>query len=276
MINRVLLLSASAGAGHVRAAQALEKAFTQSGIAREIRHVDALEYTNKVFRKLYAQAYIEMVNSAPEVLGWLYDALDTPWRKERRRLLVDRLNTGPFRKMVREYDPDVIVCTHFLPAEIVSWLKAKEKLACPQAIVVTDFDVHAMWLCHHFEQYFVALDETKVHLEKLGIAQDKVSVTGIPIDPLFAEKKDRAALCAKHGLDPARTTILMSAGGFGVGPVEHMLQSLVEVRHSVEIVAICGKNEELRARLSKVVSKLPAGSNPVKVVGFTTEMDEFM
>ena len=156
MINRVLLLSASAGAGHVRAAQALEKAFAQSGVAREVRHVDTLDYTNKVFRKLYAQAYIEMVNSAPEVLGWLYDALDTPWRKERRRLMVDRLNTGPFRKMVREYDPDVIVCTHFLPAEIVSWLKSKGKLTCPQAIVVTDFDVHAMWLCHHFEQYFVA------------------------------------------------------------------------------------------------------------------------
>ncbi len=276
MINRVLLLSASAGAGHVRAAQALERAFATVGVAREVRHVDTLEYTNKVFRKLYAQAYIEMVNSAPEVLGWLYDTLDTPWRRERRRLVVDRLNTGPFRKLVREYNPDLIVCTHFLPAEIVSWLKAKGKLSCPQAIVVTDFDVHAMWLCHNYEKYFVALDETKFHLEKLGIPAGKVEVTGIPIDPLFAEKKDRAALCAKHGLDPSRTTILMSAGGFGVGPVEHILQSLVEVQHPVEIVAICGKNEELRKRLSKVASKLPAGSNPVKVVGFTTEMDEYM
>ncbi|MCC6744251.1 MAG: UDP-N-acetylglucosamine--LPS N-acetylglucosamine transferase [Acidobacteria bacterium] len=276
MINRVLLLSASAGAGHVRAAQALERAFAISGVAREVRHVDTLDYTNKVFRKLYAQAYIEMVNSAPEVLGWLYDTLDTPWRRERRRLVVDRLNTGPFRKLVREYNPDLIVCTHFLPAEIVSWLKAKGKLSCPQAIVVTDFDVHAMWLCHNYEKYFVALDETKLHLEKLGIPAGKVEVTGIPIDPLFAEKKDRAALCAKHGLDPSRTTILMSAGGFGVGPVEHILQSLVEVQHPVEIVAICGKNEELRKRLSKVASKLPAGSNPVKVVGFTTEMDEYM
>jgi len=276
MINRVLLLSASAGAGHVRAAQALERAFAIAGVAREVRHVDTLDYTNKVFRKLYAQAYIEMVNSAPEVLGWLYDTLDTPWRRERRRLVVDRLNTGPFRKLVREYNPDLIVCTHFLPAEIVSWLKAKGKLSCPQAIVVTDFDVHAMWLCHNYEKYFVALDETKLHLEKLGIPAGKVEVTGIPIDPLFAEKKDRAALCAKHGLDPSRTTILMSAGGFGVGPVEHILQSLVEVQHPVEIVAICGKNEELRKRLSKVASKLPAGSNPVKVVGFTTEMDEYM
>lgn len=276
MINRVLLLSASAGAGHVRAAQALEKAFAHSGVARDVRHVDTLEYTNKVFRKLYAEMYIEMVNSAPEVLGWLYDSLDTPWRRERRRLLLDRLNTRPFRKMVRAYAPDVIVCTHFLPAEIVSWLKAKGKLDCPQAIVVTDFDVHAMWLCHHYEHYFVALDETKVHLEKLGIPEEKVSVTGIPIDPLFAEPKDRAALCAKHGIDPSRTTILMSAGGFGVGPVEHLLRSLVEVRHPVQIVAICGKNEELHTRLSKVAAKLRPDSNPVKVVGFTKEMDEYM
>ena len=44
-----------------------------------------------------------------------------------------------------------------------------------------------MWLCHHYEQYFVALDETKIHLEKLGIPANKVTVTGIPVDPAFAK-----------------------------------------------------------------------------------------
>ena len=56
MFNRVLILSASAGAGHVRAADALQKAFAQSGAAREIRHIDVLNYTNKVFRHLYSKA----------------------------------------------------------------------------------------------------------------------------------------------------------------------------------------------------------------------------
>ena len=276
MINKVLILSASAGAGHVRAAQALERAFTLTGAAREIRHVDTLQFTNKVFRKLYAEAYIDMVTGAPELLGWLYDALDTPWKKERRRLALSRLNTRPFVKMVREEQPDVIVCTHFLPAEIVSWLKARGKITCPQAVVVTDFDVHAMWLCHHFEQYFVALDETRVHLERLGIPAAKISVTGIPIDPVFAAARDRRAARERLGLDPDKVTILMSAGGFGVGPVEHLVESLLAVRSDVQIVVVCGKNEELKARVMAVAKAAPKDGHPLHVLGFTTEMDEYM
>ena len=166
MLNKVLILSASAGAGHVRAADAIQKAFAQMGAAREVRHVDVLEYTNKVFRHLYSKAYLDMVNKMPEVMGWLYDQLDKPWKNERRRLALDKLNTRPLVKLLAEYNPDIVVCTHFLPAEILSWLKAKKRIHCPQAIVVTDFDVHAMWLCHHYEQYFVALSTKHAHTWK--------------------------------------------------------------------------------------------------------------
>jgi processive 1,2-diacylglycerol beta-glucosyltransferase len=138
--GNVLLLSASAGAGHVRAAQAVEKAFNELGAAEEVRHVGALDYTNKVFRHLYAKAYLDMVQSAPAALGWLYDRFDQPWQNERRRLALDRLNTRPLVKLLSQYRPDITVCTHFLPAEIISWLKAKERLTSPQTIVVTDFD----------------------------------------------------------------------------------------------------------------------------------------
>ena len=69
--KKVLILSASAGNGHVRAAQALEKAFAAAGGDREVRHVDALELTNKVFRTIYSKMYIDLVDKAPDVLGWL-------------------------------------------------------------------------------------------------------------------------------------------------------------------------------------------------------------
>jgi processive 1,2-diacylglycerol beta-glucosyltransferase len=273
MFEKVLLLSASAGNGHIRAAQALERTFQLTGAAREVRHVDTLDYTNALFRRLYSKAYLDLVNNAPDLLGWLYDQLDTPWENERRRLALDRLNTRPFVKMVQECQPDMIVCTHFLPAEIVSWLKAKGKLNCRQAIVVTDFDVHAMWLCHHYEQYFVALDETRAHLEALGVPAEKLTVSGIPIDPLFAETKDKAAMRAKHGLDAERTTILVSAGGFGVGPMEHLLEGLRRMRHPAQVVALCGKNEELKNK----IERLPQSGNVViKPVGYTKEMDEYM
>jgi len=105
MLDRVLILSASAGAGHVRAADAIQKAFAQTGAAREVRHVDVLEYTNKVFRHLHSKAYLDMVNRMPEVMGWLYDQLDKPWKNERRRLALDKLNTRPLVKMLAEYNP---------------------------------------------------------------------------------------------------------------------------------------------------------------------------
>ena len=277
MFQRILILSASAGAGHVRAAEAIERAIIQMRAARDVRHVDTLDYTNRVFRNLYSKAYLEMVNSAPDVLGWLYDYLDQPWKNERRRLALDRLNTRPFVKLLEQYQPEMTICTHFLPAEIISWLKAKRRLASRQAIVVTDFDIHAMWLCHHYEQYFVALDETCVHMEKLGIPPEKITVSGIPIDPVFAEMKDKRMMRDKHGLKPDRTTVLVSAGGFGVGSIEKVITSLLELRHAAQVVAISGRNEELRERLQALVSGRPPESHvDVTVVGYTTEMDEYM
>jgi processive 1,2-diacylglycerol beta-glucosyltransferase len=179
--------------------------------------------------------------------------------------------------VLREYQPDMIVCTHFLPAEIVSWLKAKERLISRQAIIVTDFDVHAMWLCHHYEQYFVAIDESRAYLKALGIPSEKITVSGIPIDPVFALHKDKHEMRLKHGLAPDRTTILLSSGGFGVGSVDALIASLFTLQHSAQIVAICGRNEDLKERLTK----LAAGINPnatviVKPVGYTNEMDELM
>lgn len=275
--KKVLVLSASAGAGHLRAADAVVAAFKKLNAAEEILHVDVLQHTNKLFRNLYSKTYIEMVNKTPELLGWLYDALDKPWKNERRRLALDKLNTRPFVKLLKDYKPDIAVCTHFLPAEIISWLKAKEKISCPQAIVVTDFDVHAMWLCHHYEQYFVALDETRVHLEKLGIPAQKITVTGIPIDPIFSEKKNKEEMRVKHGLLRDRTTILVSAGGFGVGPIEHLLQSIAEMNHPAQVVALCGRNVQLQKKLEKLSEKISRQERVViKPIGFTTEMDEYM
>src|SRR5215204_3407992 len=279
MLKKVLLLSASAGAGHVRAAEAIEKAFTQldDGESREVHHFDVLNYTNKLFRHLYSKAYIDLVNKMPEVPGWVYDKLDKPWKNERRRLALDKLNTRPFVKLLREYQPDLIVCTHFLPAEIVSWLKAKERLASRQVIIVTDFDVHAMWLVHHYEHYFVVLEEARVYLEALGIPAAKITVSGIPIDPVFAKQKNKHEMRAKHGLAPDRTTILLSAGGFGVGSVDALVNSLLPLNHRAQIVAICGRNEELKKRLTRLAARAkPDATVTLKPFGYTQEMDELM
>ncbi len=277
MLGRVLVLSASAGAGHLRAAEAIEKAIRLQNLASEVQHLDVLKYTNKVFRHFYSKAYIDLVNNAPEVLGWLYDYLDDPRKNDPVRAAFDRLNANPFIRYLDGYQPDVAVCTHFLPSGIISALKGEGKVKILNAVVVTDFDVHAMWLCRHVEQYFVALEETKVHLKALGVPQSLITVSGIPIDPVFTESKDRAAMRRKHGLDPDRFTILVSAGGFGVGPVGHLMQALSRISRPVQVVAVCGRNDALKTQLNAEVKNLRRHSAVFfTLVGFTTEMDELM
>ncbi len=261
----------------MRAAQAIERAALELGAAREVRHVDTLEYTTKMFRNLYSRAYIDMVNKAPDVLGWLYDQMDKPWKNERRRLAFDKLNTRPFVRFLKDYQPDITICTHFLPAEIISWLRAKRRLDTRQAIVVTDFDVHAMWLVHHFERYFVALDETQAHLEKLGIPSARITASGIPIDPVFASPKDKTEMRLKYGLTPDVPAILISAGGFGVGRVSQIVESLLDLKHPAQILAICGRNADLQKSIEKTAARISADSKlSIKAIGFTTDIDEYM
>lgn len=276
MVHSVLILSASAGAGHVRAAQAVEQAFLATGRVDNVQHIDALGYTTKVFRNLYSKAYIDMANKAPDVLGWLYDHFDKPWRNERRRLAFDKLNAIPFVQMLKKAQPDIVVCTHFLPAEIISWLRATGRVHYPQTVVVTDMDVHSMWLCRNVEQYFVALDETKEHLRLLGVPEQSITVSGIPVDSAFTVPKDKTAMRLKYGLQPDVWTVLVSAGGFGVGPMEHLVEALSRVQRPMQVLAMCGRNDELRDRVAEQARKNAASPVRFHPIGYTTEMDEYM
>jgi processive 1,2-diacylglycerol beta-glucosyltransferase len=275
---RVLLLSATSGAGHVRAAQALEKAFSARGDCF-VEHIDALQYVSKLFQRIYDKAYISMVQLAPDLMGLLYDRTDQPWQHPRRRLALDRLNTGPMIRLLKRIQPDLCVATHFLPAEIIAWLIAKRKLRARNAIVVTDYDVHAMWLCQTVDRYYVAMEEAKEYLARIGVAREKLLVTGIPVDPLFATPVSRSDARKQLGLDATENVILISAGGYGIGPVEQLVNDLLALQRPWQIVAIAGKSEKTRKRLegiAKEAGKLQSGSPRLCAVGFTTDMDKYM
>jgi len=271
--KRVLIISTSAGTGHVRCGQALEKAFQADERTSEVIHEDALKYTNKLFRDFYSKLYIQLVKEAPTVLGWVYRTTDEPWKGEAARVQFDRLNLQPLVKFIKDFDPQITVCTHFLPAGIISHLIDRGDLDTNHSIVVTDLDCHAMWLSRIFHRYFVAIDETKVYLEALGLPSERVSATGIPIDPIFSVARDRLELRQQHGLKPDKPTLLLSAGALGVGPTEIVVKRLMELHHDTQTVVICGKSEELRDGVTGIVG----ARNPrFRIIGYTDKMHELM
>ena len=272
-MRRLLLLSASAGAGHLRAAEAVEKAWKGKG---EARHVDVLSLAPALFRRAYSRGYLDLVDRAPGMLGLLYDRTNRPPKGkagDALRLLVDRLNTRRLEDLLEEFRPDVVCHTHFLPAEVLGRLRRKGRLDVPQAVVVTDFDVHRFWLCPGTDLYLVAREDCRIHLQALGVPPGRIRVTGIPVDPAFAEKPNLPALRRKHGVEEGLPLLLLLAGGFGVGPVEDLLKRLRRELRGARIAVIAGRNEALRERLARA-AKGPGA--PARVLGFTNEMHEWM
>src|SRR5438105_8102570 len=184
-----------------------------------------------------------MLRRAPELMGLLHEPPGQPWQPLRPRLALDRRNTRPMIRLLKRLQPDLCVATHFLPAEIIAWLIAKKKLQARNAIVVTDYDVHAVWLCRTVDRYYVAIEEAAQYLAHIG---DKICVTGIPIDALFAHPLPRSEARKHLRPDAEAVVILISAGGYGIGLVEKMERALFELQRRWSVDDMDGKGKELR------------------------------
>lgn len=274
MTRRFLVLSASVGAGHLRAAEAVTLALRELAPDAEVENHDVLDFTNGAFRQLYGRAYLDLVRRAPHVLGYFYDWLDQPkqGKSDRLRQIVEKMNLGRFLKFLRARPWDLIINTHFLPAEMIASLRQQGLMTTPQFTVTTDFETHRLWVNQPCDHYFTATEEGAAYLAYWGVPAADVSVTGIPVHPVFSIAKERAACLARHGLAGDRPIVLQLAGGFGVGPVEQILAGVEAVARPLEIVVVTGRNAELKQRLSQ----RPATHHRLHVLGFTDQMDELM
>ncbi len=274
---RILVLSASVGAGHMRAAQAVELALRELAPQAVVRNIDLLELTNAAFRRIYGKAYLDLVNRAPHVLGYFYDALDQPRRpdskRDRFRVAMEKMNLGRFVDLLQSEKWDLAVSTHFLPGEIIASLRKKERIALRQMTVTTDFETHRLWVNQPCERYFTATQEGARYLHSFGVPATDTAVTGIPIHPVFAKPKNRDECRARHGIGTDRPVILQLAGGFGVGPVVQLYEALTSISRPVELVVVSGRNAELKTELEEM--DVPE-RHRAHILGFTDQIDELM
>jgi processive 1,2-diacylglycerol beta-glucosyltransferase len=261
----------------MRAAQAVEAALKELAPDATIKNIDVLTLTNAAFRRVYGKAYLDLVNKAPHVLGLIYDLMDKPVkprnRGDRLRLLVEKLNLKRFSDMLAEAPWDVVVNTHFLPAEIIANLRNRGKLPQRQMTVTTDFETHRLWVNQPTELYTTATTEGAAYLASFGVPKEHISCTGIPIHPVFSKKIDRDACLQAHGLAGDRPIILQLAGGFGVGPIAKLYQGLLSIQQPLEIIVVTGKNADAKTELEQLAVPQRHRS---KIMGFTDKIHELM
>jgi processive 1,2-diacylglycerol beta-glucosyltransferase len=278
MAARILVLSASVGAGHLRAAEAVELALRQLVPQAVVRNVDVLELTNTAFRRVYAKAYLDLVNNAPHVLGYVYDLLDRASPSGRYpgdvlRLALEKLNLKPFIRFLESEPWDLVLNTHFLPAEIIASLRQKSRLWVPQVTVTTDFETHRLWVNQPCERYCTATEEGALYLHSWGVPATATRVTGIPIHPAFSITKERGACLARQGLVGDRPIILQLAGGFGVGPIEKLYRALLDIDLPIELVVVTGHNKKAKSQLEQIPCP---DRHRCRIIGYTDQIDELM
>jgi processive 1,2-diacylglycerol beta-glucosyltransferase len=272
----IAILSVSAGAGHVRAAEALGAAARKHYPDVATEHIDVMDEVSVLFRRLYAESYLSIVEHHPALWGYIYQKADGQKQDQtlsRFRRTIQRLNAQKFMARLKKLNPDRVICTHFLPAELLARKIAHGKFFSPVFVQVTDFDVHTLWVQKGMSGYFAASPEVAFRMADRGIAPETIHCTGIPIMPVFGESLPRAQCAAELGLDPARPTLLMMSGGYGIGSLELLAERLLGIDMDFQIIALAGKNQDLLARLRDLAGRFPGRLFPI---GFTTTIERVM
>jgi processive 1,2-diacylglycerol beta-glucosyltransferase len=272
----LVILSVSAGAGHVRAAEAVRAAAAQQHPGMSVVHLDVMELVPKLFRRIYADSYLSLINRHPAFWGYLYHASDRA-RPDggltKLREALERINTRQLTKRLAELAPKRILCTHFLPAQLLARLRRQGACAIPTWVTVTDFDIHVLWVHQGLSGYCAAADEIAWRMRERGLAETPIAVTGIPIDPVFAAPPGRAACAQALGLDPGKRTLLLMSGGHGVGDIAGIAERILAIPGDFQLVAMAGRNAELLARLAQLAQAHPGRLFPQ---GFTTTPERVM
>ncbi|HRZ39550.1 MAG TPA: glycosyltransferase [Candidatus Omnitrophota bacterium] len=264
---KILVVYATAGAGHKKAAEALYDGLKGSG--HDVVYLDVLKYTNAFYHYSYVQGYTFLVKHLPVVWAAFFGLLDLPWM---RPVLVDfrrfynAVNARAFHDYLRKEQFDCIFSTHFLPNEVAAYLKRTGQIHSKLICCVTDFDVHRIWISKGIDRYAVASPYTREKIISLGVDAQNVHVTGIPVNQKFSRNKNRAELKQKMGLKDGMFTVLMATGSFGFGPIEEVASRL----QGLQVLVVCGHNKALYQRMKS--RNLP----DVVVYGLVDNMDELM
>ena len=259
MGERVLILSAGVGSGHNSAAEALRRACLQRPDVDEVRVLDVLQVSSLLYRDLLSKGYFVLAEGVPWLVEWGYDVSDPPFRRRGPLDPWTRANALPAEREIRRFAPTAIICTHFLPAQLVGGMLLRGAGAARTAVVTTDYDFQGLWLTSAFHRFFVAREEGRVQLTTLGLPPDRVTASGIPILP---------------GPDPApepaaRSMVLVSAGASGGDYALAVVRQTLHLRGDCDVTVVCGRNDELR----RDVERLVAGQRDrYRVLGYTDEM----
>lgn len=248
-MDRILLLHASVGMGHLSAANAVAKAIQTTGAAHTVVE-DSLCYAPNLVRKLYSGLYLSISEAAPEFWSFFYTQTDRPdpqnMRKLDSRLYSTAMGTAQLSMVLEHTQPAAIVCTHFLPIEMLD-AQTYRRLP-PIYCVLTDYHAHPFWKSDLVNRYFVPTQETRQQLVHTGIADSRISVTGIPIQPITVTNT-QCQIRQELNVPQHRPVVLMILSGLPLPRARALIEACLAVRPLCTLLVAVGRNQTLARNL---------------------------
>lgn len=276
MKKKILIVSVSAGAGHVRAGAALQKTAEMFFPHVIARHIDMMDYVSAPMRAAIVDSYDLIMRQAPELWQFIYDKTNTAAIGKRFAGLtkfINQVNAAKFYELVEREQPDAVLCTHFLPASALMGAPSKHKITAPISIVMTDYDKHALLLTPGLDRYFISTEKMRWKMIRNGIEKNRIVLSGIPVDPVLYEKKSKKALRKKYSIAEGAQVVLVLSGGQGMSKSDALVRELFSLKEPMTILAVAGKNEKLEAALLKLT---PPAHHTLHCFGWTNDMDELL
>ena len=274
--KHLVLLSGPMGSGHIRAAEAIKSWAEEKYPELKVTHINVADYFSFIIREVYDNYYIKLLNIVPSAWRYVYRKTDAPPSNSKFGSFLTWVRKKTARKVIKklkELEADYIICTHFLPAEMLDPLKKSGEITIPVSSVITDFDLHWIYVRPNLDHFFVASKEVAFCLSQRGIPKEKIHFTGIPIFPAFSKKYDQDKLREEFWLRHDKLTFLMMTGGAGVGPIDKIASYLLANSDDIQIIGMAGRNEEILLSLQALATKYP---NRILPVAFTKKMAQYL
>lgn len=278
MINKVLVLYASYGGGHLSAARSINEFIENNYPNIQTELIDCVKYINKALEAVTTKAYTEMAKKVPNAWGHIYKGADSG-PISRISTASNKVMAIKLKKLLEEKNPDLVICTHPFASQMCSYLKRKGKTNVKIATILTDFAIHNQWVVGHeyTDFFFVSHLGMKEDLIAEGVNPGKIYTTGIPLSNKFLLEYDKSQILENFGLTPGKKTVLFFGGGeLGLGKTHtfNIFKSFVQ-NDNIQLVAIAGKNPKMREHFETYVEEI-GKENSVKVLEYTDKVAQLM
>ena len=303
MQKKVLIMSASTGGGHNRAARAIKEELTNksvNGITIDCEIIDSLKIVNGTMDKLISRGYEKSAKYTPKAWGGVYKLTETNLisRNEFKDNPLTSLVSRKLKKLTEIKKPDLIIGTHPFPMIALSTLKRNsisyannesntfteslhkyyENLNIPPLVtVLTDYTTHSAYIQNEIDYYIAGHEYVKELLIEDGIDSDKIKPYGIPVEKSFLSHRDRAVVLSELNLDPNKFTVLLMGGSFGAGSIKDTLSELISIDRDFQIIVVAGRNKSLKDKLDKTIALNQDNiDKKICVLGFTDKMNDLL